>query len=71
MKPLESVRNTPARVYWRAPLSLVMKKPFPLIARSRLLPVLVMFPWVNCWAMLWVTTPLPTELRPLPNMEMA
>src|SRR5215216_2386711 len=39
-----------------------MKKPCPLSARSRLLSVKSMLPWVNCCATLETRTPLPIAL---------
>ena len=58
-------------MYRRLPLSLTMKKPLPLMARSRLRPVEVRLPWVNCCDTDWVITPLPTALRPVPSIEAA
>src|SRR5690606_32546342 len=51
------------------PWALRAKKPLPLMARSRLLPVWLMLPWVNCWAMAAVRTPAPATLPPVPRME--
>src|SRR5579885_2360675 len=44
-----------------------MKKPEPLSARSRLLPVAVMFPWPNCCATAATCTPLPTAVCATPS----
>src|SRR4030095_14728048 len=46
-----------------------MKKPCPLSARSRLLSVKSMLPWVNCWATLETRTPLPIALLLTPCGE--
>src|SRR4030095_12386837 len=46
-----------------------MKKPWPLTARSRLLSVKSMLPWVNCWATLETRTPLPIALLLTPCGE--
>ncbi|MNJ72278.1 hypothetical protein D3C77_689090 [compost metagenome] len=64
-----SVPNSPARVYIICPWALNAKKPLPLMARSRLLPVWLILPWVNCWEMAAVRTPEPATLPPVPRME--
>ncbi len=43
-----------------------MKKPLPLTARSSVLPVVSMLPWLNCWATSETVTPLPTAAAPTP-----
>jgi hypothetical protein len=42
-----------------APLSRSVKKPSPLSARSRLLPVNSTLPALNCWRVSATRTPLP------------
>src|SRR5579871_3397708 len=44
----------------------MVKKPLPLMARSRLLPVLSMLPWLNCCAISDTDTPLPTAVALTP-----
>ena len=48
-----------------------MKKPLPLMATSRLLPVMFRLPWVNCWATLAVSTPMPALEPPADPMAEA
>ncbi len=47
------------------------KKPWPLIAMSRLASVNCRLPWSNCWLTLVSLTPLPTEVGVLPNGEIS
>ena len=42
------------------PLSLIRKKPWPLTARSSVLLLVEMLPWVNCWATVATEAPIPT-----------
>src|SRR5580704_1515930 len=44
----------------------MVKKPLPLTARSRLLPVESMLPWVNCCETSDTDTPLPTAVELTP-----
>jgi hypothetical protein len=64
-------RKEPARLYTVEPPSLSTKKPWPLSARSMLLLVVLMLPWVNCWDTAATFTPLPVALRLTPYGETA
>jgi hypothetical protein len=71
MKPWLSSENWPLREYWVAPLTVVRKKPPPLMAMSSGLLDDSMLPWVNCWAICATLVPMPAWLPPTPLSELA
>ena len=63
--PFLSSENSPLREYTVPLASWRVKNPSPLMARSKLDEVVVMLPWLNCWALSSTRTPSPLvdELR--------
>jgi hypothetical protein len=59
--PFLSGENSPLREYTVPLASFSVKKPSPLMARSRFADVVVMSPWVNCCAVASTRVPSPTD----------
>jgi hypothetical protein len=53
------------------PFAVMRKKPWPLMATSRGLEVTLMLPWPNCGSTAVRAVPMPTELPPPPESELA